>query len=278
MHETHALPLRCDIFDPDTWDPDPSVRRARSEAAIGLRRRGRQVIIQRDPPAAVRYNTPPIREEGDIRGFSVSARRRMREQLSELRRDADGIFLTLTYHESDPTGKDVKRHLHAMVEALRRRWEHVAWSMVWRLEYQKRGVPHLHLLIWGVRFEHKEWLKKTWHRITGETSDDHERVGAWVERMPRGSKLSSYVAKYMAKDGGIPDGWQGRVWGVRGRKHLPVAPVDYVMSIPWSKALALQEHVMREWGSDLVDVITPYCMRIWVEDPGGWLRDHAHLL
>ena len=191
------------------------------------------MVIQRDPPDAVQYCEPPTRREGDIRGFSDSARKRMRDLLSTINRDADGLFLTLTYHESNPGGREVKKHLHAFVQALRRRWDGLKWSMVWRLEYQERGVPHLHFLIWGIQFEHKEWFKACWHRITGETSDDHEEMGAWVERMPKESKLSSYVSKYMAKDGTDPDGWQGRTWGVRNRKHLPVAPMDWVQGVPW---------------------------------------------
>jgi len=195
----------------------------------------------------------------------------MRDLLSTINRDADGLFLTLTYHESNPGGREVKKHLHAFVQALRRRWDGLKWSMVWRLEYQERGVPHLHFLIWGIQFEHKEWFKACWHRITGETSDDHEEMGAWVERMPKESKLSSYVSKYMAKDGTDPDGWQGRTWGVRNRKHLPVAPMDWVQGVPWWMALALAEETLDSWGCDIE--VTPFSLRIWCEDPEQWIRE-----
>lgn len=247
----------------------------------------REVILQRSAPDDSSHTgTPPVRTEGDIRGFSASSRTRMRQQIQRLSRDAHGLFLTLTYHRSSPTGRDVKRHLHAFVQALRRRWDGLKWALIWRLEYQKRGAPHLHMLISGISFEHKDTFKRIWHRITGETSDEHRRRGAWVERWPRGSKLSSYVAKYMAKDDdsdapGDPDddddegplsgwGWQGRVWGVRNRKHLPVDGVTMVYRIPYDVAYRAALDIWAAWGMD--DKPCPYSLRIWTEDPEGTIN------
>lgn len=275
-----ALPERVDIFDRGTWKPLETLRRDPVEAVVSLRGEGREVKIQIQTPEAVSLcPDPPRREEDDIRGFSLSARRRMRQKLAELRRDADGLFLTLTYHRSEPDGRTVKKHLHAFVQALRRRWKRNRWSLCWRLEYQKRGTPHLHFLIWGIQFEHKEWLKATWHRITEETSAEHLAVGAWVERMEAndGKKLNNYVNKYMAKPAeGTPDDWQGRLWGFRNKKHLPIAPVTKTIRLNFWQAYSLIERTLEEWNSDTENV--PYSLTIWTENPNQWIMERLTVM
>lgn len=266
----HTVPARLDASEAGREAAGSARKRGLEPVGFLAARAGaREVIIQRSAPDAPHAGgMPPMRDTGDIRGFSDSSRTRMRQTLQRLKQSTGGLFVTLTYHESNPTGREVKRHLHAFVQALRRRWDGLRWSMVWRLEYQKRGAPHLHLLIARVRFEHKEWVKATWHRITGEVSDSHAAMGAWVERWPPGRKLSSYVAKYMAKDGGVPAGWQGRIWGVRNRKHLPEVPVNLVYRIPYGVALDAALGVWAAWGMDN-DKPCPYSLRIWTEDPIG---------
>jgi hypothetical protein len=231
----------------------------------------REVIIQRSAPDDSSHTgTPPEREAGDIRGFSDSSKTRMRQTLQRLSREANGLFLTLTWHTRSVGGREVKRCLHAMIQAMRRRWKGVKWGAIWRLEYQKRGTPHLHLLIEGIRFEHMDWFKKVWHRITNEPPGDHERCGSFVKRWPKGSKMSSYCAKYMAKPMDPFGGWQGRVWGVRNRQNLPFCDVDLVIDIPYQVAQDLALAVWRSWGLD--DKPCPYSLRIWAEDPKAFIN------
>lgn len=263
----HSIPARLDASEAGR-DAARSCKRVKPRGMLAARAGAREVVLQRSAPDDSSYTgTPPDRTEGDIRGFSASSRTRMRQQIQRLSRDAHGLFLTLTYHESDPTGQEVKAHLHAFVQALRRRWDGLKWSMIWRLEYQKRGVPHLHMLISGICFEHMDVFKRIWHRITDEKSREHREMGAFVERWPGGSKLSSYVAKYMAKEGVVPDDWQGRVWGVRNRRHLPECPVTVVYRIPYDVAYRAALAVWEAWGMD--DKPLPYSLRIWTEDPTG---------
>jgi len=235
---------------------------------VAIRSGGRMAIIQRSGPAPT-GGLPPLRTDGDIEGQSVSSRRRMRQLLSTLRRDTHGLFLTLTYQTASVGGRDAKRHLHAFFMALTRRWKGVKWASIWKLEYQKRGTPHFHLLISGISFEHKEWFKRTWNRITGE-GEAHRKVGAFVERWPKGSKLSVYCAKYMAKDGASFPGWSGRIWGVRRRKNLPVAPVDVVYLVPYDVAYRAALALAAEWGTD--DRPVPYSMRVWADDPRKFIE------
>lgn len=113
------------------------------------------------------------------------------------------------------------------------RSNHVSWSAVWVLEFQKNTYnPHFHMVvildknihskgktIWLLR----EWIKPTWARIIGG-SEKSERVGTDVQGI-KGSVIG-YFAKYCGKKGiqkRVPEGYEGlgRFWGVRGRKALP---------------------------------------------------------
>lgn len=268
---SHTIPARLEQSQA-ARDTAKGASRIGPSGMLAARVGAREVIVQRSAPDDTSYTgTPPARTEGDIGGLSVSSRTRLRQTLQRLSRDANGLFLTLTWHTRSVGGREVKRCLHAFVQALRRRWAGVKWGLIWRMEYQKRGTPHLHMLIEGIRFEHKEWFKTTWHRITDEPPGDHERCGAFVERWPEGSALSSYVAKYMAKPMDEFGGWQGRVWGVRNRKNLPFCPVDLVISIPYHVAQDVARAVWDSWGMD-DGRPCPYSLRIWCEDPKQWIN------
>lgn len=91
-----------------------------------------------------------------IEGWSARSRSRMIHRLAELDYSplvADGALpamITLTYPGDwltvAPTGASVKKHL----DQLRKRFER-AWgsklACVWKLEFQRRGAPHVHMLM-----------------------------------------------------------------------------------------------------------------------------------
>lgn len=239
---------------------------------VSVRGDARRVTIERTDRKFQASHDPPQRQEGDIKGFSPSARKRMVDVLACVPKDAGGIFITLTYHETDPEGEQVKKHLHAVTEWMRRRYRAVQWAMVWRLEYQKRGVPHLHLLLFGPRWDSMDAIKSAWHRISGEQTGHHREMGAWVESMQgAGRKLAVYLAKYMTKAGENPDGWQGRAWGIRNRKHLPEAPVSMVIWIPYDLAYALTAQMVEGWEGDYPP---PRRLSMWDEHPLEWVKQH----
>lgn len=91
-----------------------------------------------------------------IEGWSGRSRSRMIHRLAELdysplvKDDALPAMMTLTYPGDwlavAPDGQSVKKHL----DKLRKRYER-AWSTplmcVWKLEFQRRGAPHIHMLM-----------------------------------------------------------------------------------------------------------------------------------
>ncbi len=109
----------------------------------------------------LRLQTPRLHEpppkRGDVSEFTEPSRRRFLHLLASLRREAEPVFVTLTYPDSFPTySADYKRHLELFSQRLRRRWPEMA--LIWKLEFQDRKsgenkgkiAPHYHLILYGV--------------------------------------------------------------------------------------------------------------------------------
>lgn len=171
-------------------------------------------------------------------------------------------MLTLTYSGDwvtvAPSGKAVKAHL----EALRKRYQR-AWgedlTAVWKLEFQRRGAPHVHLLMVpphgmsrtsGQPF--RQWVSQAWADIVAHPDPEEYRkhllAGTGVD-FAQGLRSTDprRVAVYFTKHGSfadkayqhrVPPPWQepdhgpGRFWGYWGlrpvRITLVVTPSDGV--------------------------------------------------
>ena len=264
------------------------------QAGISIRKDGRQVRIdcgrRKDEMPAVEegsgshdVDTTPDGEEQRITSFSSKARRRLRKTLHSVRRDARAVFVTLTYHETDPTPFGAKDHLDTFVKRLFR-WLSsdmdgvCSPSLVWKMEPQERGVPHFHLLIYGTDFVPVQKLSRIWHESTGESSRQHLKAGVDVESaVNEDGKLQGYLSKYMGKtyeqwpgEGGFL--YTGRWWGVRGRSHLPVAEWSPVLDLDRHEAEAIIRALLDEWEVDMPSYAMPPSLEICTRgDPYEWL-------
>jgi hypothetical protein len=163
---------------------------------------------------------------GRVGGFSRGSRRRLLELLASLNRDAIlllPLFVTLTYPGTfSPEPSAWKRDLDVFIKRLRRAYPSVA--LVWKLEPQKRGAPHYHMLIFGVEHIPYEWLALAWYEVVGSGDPRHLQAGTRVERVKSWRGVMSYAAKYLGKVEASTD-WPeyvGRWWGVSGRGLLPI--------------------------------------------------------
>lgn len=186
---------------------------------------------------------PPVGggKRGKVAGFSADSRKRLLEKLARLRGDRRHmpIFVTLTY--PDMVSCDVARkNLRAWLKRCKRRFP--GFGAVWRLELQQRGVPHFHLLVYGVKFLPAEWIRETWRAVIGYEGPHTLQVNV---KRPKGWRaVLSYVSKYLGKPqsshemaqavgegaegpfldyGTYLSALLGRVWGVVWADSLPWA-------------------------------------------------------
>lgn len=185
---------------------------------------------------------PSKSERGQIRGFSLKSRSRLMKMLAKLNKRYIPLFVTLTYHEKYPDMEGAKQHLRALYKRLARAYKTV--GMVWKSEYQMRGVPHFHLLVWGVELEYlQKFIPGAWVDIVDPGNETmlafHEgRLGnehcVQVVRSWHGVK--SYAAKYMSKVVEFAEGEKtGRCWGVVG-----LVPLSKVLEFRVNMEAALQ--------------------------------------
>ncbi|MEL7523523.1 MAG: hypothetical protein AAGJ80_18200, partial [Cyanobacteria bacterium J06553_1] len=146
------------------------------------------------------------------------------------------LFATLTVHRDRGVA-----HARAALEKLRKRLYRCLPSLLsaWKLEPQKRGAPHYHLVlvvdleelagVVGVRprtIEEacecplelmrgrlKTWLLNAWREVTAQPSITQVDL---QEARTRGG-VRRYMSKYMAKGHSVPEHWvSNRYWGFWG--------------------------------------------------------------
>lgn len=135
-------------------------------------------------------------KRGAVLGFSGGCRRRLLLKMARL--DVRGrlpLFLTLTYPAGFPDCGTARRHRRSLEKRLGRRFPGLCW--VWRLELQKRGAPHFHILLWGVPFLPVADIRAIWGKVIGYRGSDPLQIK--VERLRSWRGVLSYVAKYMGK-------------------------------------------------------------------------------
>lgn len=198
-------------------------------------------------PVHLRSSAPQTRGiRGSVIGFSENSRRRLQGKLLAIDwRDAQGVgqrseksaiqFLTLTYPASYPDSwLDWKNHLQRFKKRLIRRYGE--FGAIWRLEFQKRGAPHFHIVIFfdSPRSVSRltDWARGAWSGCgadDGSSGDWHKLMGAksvpcyMVNDDP--TRLMSYLSKYLSKLGSSPldedDRPTGRCWGTWYPDNIP---------------------------------------------------------
>jgi len=171
----------------------------------------------------VRQCITPKNKRGTVRTFSRRSRSRILKTFAMIDSTAlsRSLFVTLTYPKVFPREPSIyQAHLQAFSKRLRRQFPQS--SAVWKLEFQKRGAPHYHLLVLGVPFLARQWLSKAWYEVVSSHDERHYRAGTQVARVYSARKAISYAAKYIAKiSESVPDWHTGRFWGAIGRRYLP---------------------------------------------------------
>lgn len=199
----------------------------------------------------------PIQPRGQIQEFSKKSRLRFLKSVHSLSIPPD-TFLTLTYPGSfSPDSREWKIDLHTFSKRLSRAFPK-SW-FYWKLEPQKRGAPHYHLIgnlglgllseVDMIRF--RKWLARSWYLVVGSDDPKHLQAGTQADIIDDSRpQLKRYISKYVGKvveesKNNIP-GWAlpGRFWGVIGRKNLP--PVEnYIVSLTQDQSIQLKRTIRR---------------------------------
>jgi hypothetical protein len=178
---------------------------------------------------------PPRRGGGrrrEIKGFSRASRRRLLRLTASINWDrfqAKAYFLTLTYPDDWPDDPQIwKRNLDTLGKRLGRRYP--GRSAIWRMEFQGRGAPHFHLILFLPRptrdtlGDLRSFVARAWYEVCGSICEEHLNAGTQVRQISSSKRLK-HDALYLAKTGeklgdDVPN--PGKTWGVWGRNQIPV--------------------------------------------------------
>ena len=200
-------------------------------------------------------------------------------------------FLTLTY-PSDwltvaPTSQSAKRHLSLLRKRFEREFSRPFFAL-WKMEFQRRGAPHFHLLApipKGNDF--KNWLSKTWTEIVNHPDElersKHLQAGTGVDKAKgiaadSAQRISYYFSKHSSANRGLkeyqntpPEEWVrsgtvGRFWGYWG---LQVATTH--TSVSKGEALLIAR-TLRRWQKSKRQVRTVEVWRTNLKTGERYLR------
>lgn len=175
-------------------------------------------------------------KRGTISSFSWRSRNRLLDLVNSINQSeapsSRWRFITPTYHNQDVTPRESKAHLQALLKCMDRCFGRV--GVLWKVEPQKRGMPHYHLLalmpashVADLETE-REWFATTWVRITSGTPEQHRvhcRPEAW-QQMEDWEHVAGYAGKYVGKVVNVPNesAWAkaGRWWGKVNADMLPI--------------------------------------------------------
>lgn len=205
------------------------------------------------------------KKRGTIKGFSKKSQSRLKRMLFSLDLERRGMhFITLTLRENFTHSQ-----VRAFLRRLYRRWGRM--PVIWRKEYQARGVVHYHMIVITRAWMDYDFLAEMWADVCGV--DYYPQVkGVFIQEAS--PKLRAYILKYTSKgapgcltrerQAGAPSVLDehditGRFWGVENKSLLPYAPIVEVMFIPDFAREALRSYVSWAVGNGYrVDVVYLY--------------------
>ena len=230
----------------------------RIQAHVKITAQGRLLHVKCYNPD---YEMPGRGRRGRVDTFSKQSRMRMLRMLARLHPPAVKgfrhrcVFVTLTSGEVFHP-MQAKEYLRAFLKRLERKFNRLAG--VWRMEYQQRGAPHFHLILYNVSFIDKLWIQAIWGEIIGQ-SHPFTRI----ESIKSYKHLVSYVSKYAGKvdvvgfnigtyqaahpDSAYGEMSAGRVWGWFNKELLPLADEEiatFGQNFAW---YSLRKYCQEQW-------------------------------
>lgn len=183
-------------------------------------------------------------KRGTVSSFSWRSRNRLLDLINSIDQSAAPStrwrFVTLTYHNQEVTPRQSKAHLQSFLKRMDRHFGGRV-GCLWKVEPQKRGMPHYHLLPL-LPADHKadveaerEWFARAWVEITSGTEQQYrvhryagcatDKRAAW-QQFESWEHVAGYCGKYVGKVCNVPNesAWAsaGRWWGKVNADLLPI--------------------------------------------------------
>jgi len=208
----------------------------------------------------------PVRTGGGTRGVITELSEASRDRLADVAWSltAEGhkptLLLTVTspanfeyiYHVDPDTGEVIeggplfKLHMQTFRKRLDRFLKKhgvYRWSALWFIEFQKRGAPHLHLMLFNCEISEKVrgwmrgWCGRAWSSIVGNPSKKeqkkHQAACSRVERVrvPHFGYAVKYATKTEQKEVPAEFSRVGRFWGVWNHKGQSPVVLDFDLDL-----------------------------------------------
>jgi hypothetical protein len=201
----------------------------------------------------------PEGDRGEIKGFSSAAAKRLRQWCLTMQGDPafTPYALTLTCRQRLDAAQwrsAVKRFRLTLREKA------PLWAALWRVELQRRKVPHLHCVFWvppvlcilGQWHETNQGLawftiRQWWLAAIREDDDPASRNHAvHCRQLDDAAGWTIYMALHNSKQQGAQLGWIGKQWGVWNRDAW--FPREAAIDCEFSEADAVRLlRVFRRW-------------------------------
>ena len=164
-------------------------------------------------------------KRNEITRFTKKSRKRLFNNILKLEKRIGYFFVTLTYPSE--YSKDCKVWHHQLDRLYcSLRYHYPKMGFLWKLEFQQRGAPHFHLLLFEPsnppEKELYSLINRFWYNIVAQKSKAFRYYGTDVKAVKDIKTSGFYLAMYQTKDSYIPlDLKIGRIWGIKGAKNMP---------------------------------------------------------
>lgn len=184
------------------------------------------------------YSEPPERSPDDIKCFSAKSRKRLFNLFNCLQYSAYGLpaFLSCTFHYDSPNYRaELKNILQMFVYRLKRCLPE--FHYIWKFEYQKRGAPHFHFILFPLDKKISMFspareiqIKNHWLQLKKCHCKSCEEYSIKTVCCKTHKMSFSYIAKEIAK---VQDNYLdhdlGRIWGCSNNMRI-----NHLFKIPCS--------------------------------------------
>jgi hypothetical protein len=195
------------------------------------------------------------RKRGRIRGWSPQAAQRLRRWFYSVdgeALDGHGLALTLTVRDLPPSAAEWTSTRKAFVKRLQREG---ALRLQWLTEWQRRGVPHVHGVVYfpEASAHFHDLVAGHWMGAAGEWGT--ERRAQVVKPVTGLQGWLQYQAKHSARGvrhyqrATVPDAWAsgtGRLWGTSGEWPVREELVDVSHAAFWKFRRGLRAWMVAE--------------------------------